>query len=518
MNIYYFELSNVVFNLNLTLISDYISVVFGGLLLLIVGSVYLFGGFYMFNDSNVVRFFFILSMFVVSMVVLIYCPHIIFVFVGYDGLGVISFILVVYYGSSSSWVAGIKTFLINRLGDGLFLFGLIYLLIGNLEILNISYSVSSVVLICLILGWSTKSAQYPFLSWLPAAMAAPTPVSALVHSSTLVTAGVYLLIRFSNNLGNSFQILLISLGLITLFVASFCACVEMDVKKIVAYSTLSQLGLMVYTLGNGLIGLCYFHLINHAIFKALMFIVVGYMIMSNFHLQDLRLLNSLLLNNYFLFIIISVSVMALSGFPFLVGFYSKDVIIESYFMINILQQMLFLGSLIFTSFYGLRLIIYLGNLNYPINITTINISFSYLSCLGLTTLILFWGNWFSWWYQNNSFISFNFKMGVLFLIISGAVWMLVSGRLLVGLNTRWLYINLSYINNLNTHNLVKVFSNVGTYYSNYLDLGILKAINSFVDINNVSVNLNSQLKFLGEFNLSYWVWISLVLVLSVLLL
>jgi len=160
-------------------------------------------------------------------------------------------------------------------------------------------------------------------------MAAPTPVSALVHSSTLVTAGIYLLIRFEVFVFLAgFSIYLVIVGIMTLLVARFSACVEWDSKKIIAFSTLRQLGLMLFSFGKGLSALCFFHLINHAIFKALMFIVIGYFILKKFHFQDLRFLKNISKENSLFLIILLSRILSLRGFPFMVGFYSKDLILE----------------------------------------------------------------------------------------------------------------------------------------------------------------------------------------------
>lgn len=178
----------------------------------------------------------------------------------------------------------------------------------------------------------TKSAQLPFSAWLPAAMAAPTPVSALVHSSTLVTAGVYLLIRFQGSLGGGGRTRnggLILIACLTMFMAGLGANLEMDLKKIVALSTLRQLGLMVATLGMGYPELAFFHLITHALFKALLFICAGSYIHSLGDNQDIRWMGGMGLHIPLTSGCFVVSNMALCGLPFLAGFYSKDVILET---------------------------------------------------------------------------------------------------------------------------------------------------------------------------------------------
>jgi len=205
----------------------------------------------------------------------------------------------------------------------------------------------------------TKSAQIPFSAWLPAAIAAPTPVSSLVHSSTLVTAGVYLLIRFSELLGTSLFLLYISI--LTILISGVGANLEIDLKKIIALSTLSQLGVIIITLSLGLVELTYFHLISHALFKSLLFLCAGVYIHSYGDTQDIRNLGGvgkiLPLTRLF-FVGCSLS---LCGFPFLSGFYSKDLILEAYFIVEI---NFFLFILVFirtiaTITYSVRLVYYM---------------------------------------------------------------------------------------------------------------------------------------------------------------
>jgi NADH-ubiquinone oxidoreductase chain 5 len=216
------------------------------------------------------------------------------------------------------------------------------------------------VVFLIIVAGMTKSAQIPFSSWLPAAIAAPTPVRALVHSSTLVTAGVFLLIRFypylSSVSGFNESILIISC--ITMFIAGLRALVECDIKKIVALSTLSQLGVIIAAIGLGFINLAFFHLVTHALFKALLFVCVGRLIHLHHHRQDLRVMGNLSLQIPLTLSCLNIANMALCGLPFMAGFYSKDLIIEmslfsSYSYIIII---LFIFSTIMTAAYSIRLI------------------------------------------------------------------------------------------------------------------------------------------------------------------
>jgi len=207
-----------------------------------------------------------------------------------------------------------------------------------------------------------KRAQIPFSTWLPIAIAAPTPVSALVHSSTLVTAGVYLMIRFNKFLlGRGVGIYLFFLSVLTILIAGIMANVENDLKKIIALSTLSQLGLIIIILRLGFRMVAFYHLLTHAIFKSLLFICAGIIIHSMMNNQDIRLLGNL--NEIIPFTIIRfyISNLALCGMPFISGFYSKDLIIELIyrFKVNALMLVLIVISLIFTVSYSFRLFYYL---------------------------------------------------------------------------------------------------------------------------------------------------------------
>lgn len=345
-------------NLDLLFLLDKISITFFSTLCIIVSCVLKFSVIYMNRDLFPDRFHWLVYRFVFSMFCMIFIPHFFFLLVGWDGLGITSFLLVIYYVSNSSWGAGLKTYLINRIGDGLFLVALAFLLIeGHWDIKGI-YKKEMFLgfTIVLILGSFTKRAQFPFSSWLPAAMAAPTPVSALVHSSTLVTAGVYLLIRFHYILPKWIFLILGVVGLWTLYSARLAACVEWDGKKIVAYSTLRQLGFMIVALSLNLKNFAFFHLITHALFKAMMFICVGYFMINKGHFQDLRSLSGMWKCSPFVGIRLIISRLSLMGIPFFSGFFSKEFIIENkMFIQNEVFHYLLLLSLPLTSFYICRL-------------------------------------------------------------------------------------------------------------------------------------------------------------------
>nr|AXI98799.1 NADH dehydrogenase subunit 5 [Pseudoniphargus sp. 6-Morocco A] len=320
-----------------SLIFDWMSLTFLSVVGFISGCIMKYSYYYMEGEKNFLRFVIVLLLFVGSMMFLIVSPNLISLLLGWDGLGLSSYILVVYYQNESSANAGMLTILSNRVGDVMILMSIG--LLGGLGSWNyyVFEMVDSAVVVGLVLvAGMTKSAQMPFSAWLPAAMAAPTPVSSLVHSSTLVTAGVYLLIRFYPVFYGVcyFWEALMVVSVMTMFFAGLGANFEADIKKVVALSTLSQLGVMMMILSAGAVSLSFFHLVTHAMFKSSLFMCVGFMMHNLSGNQDGRMMSgfnhmSPVMSMYFL-----VVNMALMGFPFLAGFYSKDLILESMFMMN----------------------------------------------------------------------------------------------------------------------------------------------------------------------------------------
>jgi len=294
------------------------------------------------NEMVYQRFMRLLLVFILTMVLLIVSSNLFTALVGWDGLGVTSFLLVVYYKCRKRLGSGMITALTNRLGDCFLLCCLGLFLLGPDVILSFILVLISI----------TKSAQFPFSSWLPAAIAAPTPVRALVHSSTLVTAGVYVLIRFC---GFDMSPLLI-IGRWTLLLAGMRACVERDIKKIVALSTLSQLGVIIVSLGARAKSFCFFHLLSHACFKSLLFICVGSFIHSLYGTQDNRSYDKI--SPILLSVLFAVSNLSLMGFLYTRGFFRKDIIVEvlytnEYMSLRILAFLIGIGL---TSCYSIKLI------------------------------------------------------------------------------------------------------------------------------------------------------------------
>lgn len=253
----------------------------------------------------------------------------------------------------------------NRLGDIGLILSIIISLRGSTP-MYYDYGLRgrriNLLFVFLLLAAITKRAQLPFSAWLPAAIAAPTPISALVHSSTLVTAGVYLIIRFRSILEKNSPIRegLFTISVLTMFFSGLRACFEFDLKKIIAFSTLSQLGVMIMVLSLGYADLAFFHLLVHALFKALLFLSAGAVIHRSFNNQDIRRYVNLDEKSVFLTGVIRICSLSLIGFPFIRGFYSKDLILEQLYSLNLNSVLLLMliVSTFLTASYSFRLFYY----------------------------------------------------------------------------------------------------------------------------------------------------------------
>ena len=351
----------------ITFLFDWISLIFISFVLFISSLVIFYRKEYIAQDTNINRFILLVLLFVFSIIILIIRPNLIRILLGWDGLGLVSYCLVIYFQNVKSYNAGILTALSNRIGDVALLLAIAWILnygswnyIFYIEIIKNDVEIQ-IIGVLVILAAITKRAQIPFSSWLPAAIAAPTPVSALVHSSTLVTAGVYLLIRFNILFTETWigSALLLFSGL-TIFIAGLGANFEFDLKKIIALSTLSQLGLIIRILAIGFPKLAFFHLLTHALFKALLFICAGAIIHNIKNSQDIRDIGSLSIHMPYTTSCLNVANLALCGIPFLAGFYSKDLILETVRLsyVNIFSFFLFFFSTGLTVCYSFRLVYY----------------------------------------------------------------------------------------------------------------------------------------------------------------
>lgn len=353
------------FNIEFLLLFDLISILFLIAVLIITFSVILFRYSYMENEKFFNRFHWLIFLFVCSILLLICSQNFISLLFGWDGLGISSYLLVIYYNSRITYNSGIVTALSNRVGDALILI-LISLLfsVGSWNSVWIKfYFEIKYIRLLLIFSACTKRAQVPFRAWLPAAIAAPTPVSALVHSSTLVTAGVYLLIRHSWIIECfSCSKLLLVIGVLTIIGARVSALFEKDIKKVVALSTLRQLGVIIISLGINLPITAILHLLIHAFFKAIIFIRVGQIIHNFNNFQLLRFTGGSFIRRPFLLITFISASVSLRGVPFAAAFFSKEPIINMLLRDNYnLAGYLFiiLGALL-TVLYRVRIIMLAG--------------------------------------------------------------------------------------------------------------------------------------------------------------
>nr|UZT67432.1 NADH dehydrogenase subunit 5 [Melanips sp. ZJUH 20220003] len=424
-------------NIKFIIYLDWMMFMFLSVVMFISSMVMLYSKEYMYTEMKKKYFIMILFLFIISMILMIISPNIISIILGWDGLGLISYCLIIYYQNFYSFNSGMLTLLTNRIGDVMLIIMIFMMMnIGSWNLIFYNFY-NKIFIFMLTIMIMTKSAQMPFSMWLPAAMAAPTPVSSLVHSSTLVTAGIYLLIRF-NKLFNTnymnFSIMMI--GLMTMFTASINAIMEFDFKKIIAFSTLSQLGLMMMMLSMQLTNYVFFHLISHAMFKSLLFLCSGIMIHFMNNNQDIRFMGNLINETPLIIMIFNFSNLSLCGFPFMSGFFSKDLLYEMIinFNMNMLIYNLMYLCIMLTIMYSIRLMYYLSinnNMFKSLNMKMDNYIMS-ISLILLFFMTIMFGNLINWLMfssMNFSITNINIKnnlymmmfMGIMILIIINSI-------------------------------------------------------------------------------------------------
>jgi len=340
---------------------------------------------YMSHDPHNQRFFSYLSLFTFMMIILVTANNLLLMFVGWEGVGICSYLLVSFWFTRiAANQSSISAFLTNRVGDCFLTIGMFVILLsfGNIDYSTmfslapfVSENIVTVVGICLLIGAMAKSSQVGLHVWLPMAMEGPTPVSALIHAATMVTAGVYLLMRTSPLIEYSSTVLVLSLwlGAITTVFSSLIGLFQQDIKKVIAYSTMSQLGMMVIAVGLSSYNIALFHLINHAFYKGLLFLGAGAVIHAVADNQDFRKyggLRAFLPLTYSVMLIASLSLVA---FPFMTGFYSKDFILESaygqfHFGGTVVYFIATIGAM-FTTLYSVK-VLYLTFLANPNGVTS----------------------------------------------------------------------------------------------------------------------------------------------------
>ncbi len=328
-----------------------------------VGSlIHLYAIGYMAEDEHRPRFFSYLNLFLFSMLMLVLGDNLLVMFVGWEGVGLCSYLLIgFWYRDPKNAFAGQKAFVVNRIGDAGFLLG-IFLLFFIFKTVNFVGLEGQMLLMTehtdalkflleaaalfLFIGAIGKSAQFPLYVWLPDAMAGPTPVSALIHAATMVTAGVYMITRMSFLYVQAPVALMaiLIIGTFTAFFAATIALVQHDIKRVLAYSTVSQLGFMFMALGAGAFSNGIYHVVTHAFFKACLFMAAGSVIIGCHHEQDMRHFGGLRRSMPITFLTYLISTLAISGFPWLSGFFSKDAILWSVFSNEGLPSRLLIGG------------------------------------------------------------------------------------------------------------------------------------------------------------------------------
>jgi NADH-quinone oxidoreductase subunit L len=307
---------------------------------------------YMADDPGYQRFFSYISLFTFSMMMLVMSNNFLQLFFGWEAVGLVSYLLIGFWHTRPTAIyANLKAFLVNRVGDFGFILGiaLVFVYFGSLDYaevfglapgkagdlvgsaIGVQWPLLTAISICLFIGAMGKSAQFPLHVWLPDSMEGPTPISALIHAATMVTAGIFMVARMSPlfELSETALSLILIVGAITALFMGLLGIVQTDIKRVVAYSTLSQLGYMTVALGASAYSVAIFHLMTHAFFKALLFLAAGSVIIGMHHEQDMRNMGGLRRRMPITWIVSLLGSLALIGFPFFAGFYSKESIIEA---------------------------------------------------------------------------------------------------------------------------------------------------------------------------------------------
>ena len=485
------------------------------MLLVVIGIstfVHIFTAGYMSHDPFIIRFYTYLGLFTFFMVILITSDNFLQLFVGWEGVGVCSYLLInFWYNRVAANKAAIKAMLMNRIADVFFIFAIIlilfyfktvnYLIVFSLIdffqkstvfIFFTEIKIIDLILFLLFLGAIGKSAQIGLHTWLPDAMEGPTPVSSLLHAATMVTAGVFLLIRcsFIFETSNTILFIIILFGSITALFSALVATFQYDIKKIIAYSTCSQLGYMFFSSGLSNYNITLFHLFNHAFFKALLFLGAGSIISSLLDEQDMRKMGALVYKMPFTYLAILIGSLAILGFPFLTGFYSKDILLEttyiSYSVDALYIYIMGILTAFFTAMYSMKLIFF-------VFISKTNIYNKYVTL-----------------YENNIFILIPlFSLSILSIFIG-----YLFSEIFIGIGTNYLqnsiYIKFEHYNNIEMEflsPLIKLMPLIWTFLGLYLSYIFFFKLNLNKKYNRVGFSIKTKLYefffYAGFFNFIY---------------
>lgn len=375
--------------------------------------IHLFAAAYMKDDENFTRFMAYMNLFIVAMLILVLADNLVLLYLGWEGVGLCSFLLIgFWYQEKDNVLAARKAFIVTRVGDTAMAIGLfmIFKEMGQLTIGDINHNARVLwvagdtepywIALLLLGGAVGKSAQLPLQTWLPDAMAGPTPVSALIHAATMVTAGVYLIARMHGIflLAPEVMTYVAWLGALTLLLAGVAALAQTDIKRVLAYSTMSQIGYMMLSLGAGAFSAGVFHLMTHAFFKALLFLTAGAIILALHHQQNLFKMGGLLKRLPFETILFSIGLICLMALPGSSGFFSKEAIIAQLYSSETAGPALWVCAIVgalLTSIYSCRLffLAFMGQARFDTRLQPSSSKLLKLSLIALAILSIFGGVW-----------------------------------------------------------------------------------------------------------------------------
>jgi NADH-ubiquinone oxidoreductase chain 5 len=468
---------------------------------------------YMINDPHIIRFYLYIIIFIFFMIILISTTSLPILFIGWEGVGISSYLLISFwYTRFETQLGALIAIIMNRLGDTFYLFGIFILFVwlGSIDIIiinsNYIYNLDF-ILIIIFLAAMTKSAQLYLHLWLPYSMEGPTPISALIHAATMVTAGVFLILRLNILIYYSYYtiIFIIIIGTLTVIIGGLLAISSFDIKELIAYSTMSQLGYMIVIIGIKFNNLSFFHLIFHAYFKALLFLTAGAIIHTIFDLQDFRKTGGLI--NFLPFISITTFIgsFSLLGFPFTTGYYSKEQILNNSFIcLSLLSHysyiILFIGALI-TIFYSYRfyLMIFINN----IKLSLFNLKYIhfysihlFISLFILSFFTIFIGFFFSKYIHFFNYLtihSFSFDIPY-FIKLLPLIFIFIIFILVFFIKGNYYYNLYSYINEQFSFKLLYIFIS-GYFFSigyrvffKLFDYGILDLLSSISGNNLINLS------------------------------